>query len=68
MKIWTNNKFEGHYPVGVGAVVVAEDAEDAAVYLSVFLHEVGLPDALSEEMEEMLFVEGQVSILADGNY
>jgi hypothetical protein len=68
VKIWTNNKFTGHYPVGVGAVVVAENAGDAADYLSLFLNEVGLENAKITDMEEMPFVEGQVKILADGNY
>ena len=68
MKIWTNAKFEGFYPVGSAAVVIAENASDAADYLSMFLSELGLENAKEEDMEELLFVDGQVRILCDGNY
>ena len=68
MKIWTNNKFDGYWPVGTAAVVVADTAENAADYLSVFLREKNLPDAKKEDMEEMNFIDGEVRILSDGNY
>lgn len=68
MKLWINTNFEGHYPVGVGAVVVADSADDAADYLSMFLNERGLPNAKADQFREMPFVGGQVEILADGNY
>ncbi len=68
MKLWTNNKFEGFWPVGAGAVVVAETADQAADFLSLFLNEIGLDNAKEEDMEEMPFVDGQVRILVDGNY
>ena len=68
MKLWTNNEFKGHYPVGVGAVVVAETADDAADYLSMFLNKRGLPNAKAEQFKEMPFVDGQVTILSDGDY
>lgn len=68
MKLWTNNQFKGRYPVGTGAVVVADTAEEAADYLSLFLNEIGLPNAKIEHMEEMPFVDGQVRILCDGDY
>ena len=68
MKLWANNKFKGFYPVGTAAVVVANNATDAADFLSMFLEEKGLDPAKVEDMEEMPFVDGQVSILCDGNY
>ena len=68
MKLWTNTEFEGHWPVGSGAVVVAETAESAADYLSLFLNERGLENAKVKDMEEMPLVDGQVKILCDGNY
>ena len=68
MKIWTNNEFKGHYPVGTAAIVIAETAEDAADYLSLFLNERGLPNAKAEQFKEMAYKEGQTRILADGNY
>lgn len=68
MKIWTNNKFKGFNPVGSAAVVVAPTAQQAADYLSMFLREIGLDDAKIEDMKEMSFIDGQVSILCDGDY
>lgn len=68
MKLWTNNKFEGFYPVGSAAVVIAETVEDATDYLSFFLNEIGLENAEIEDMKEMPLVNGQVRILCDGNY
>lgn len=68
MKIWTNNKFEGHYPVGTAAVVVAQSADMAAEYLNLFLAERGLPETLPDHFVEMPHQEGQVAILCDGDY
>lgn len=68
MKVWTNSEFAGHYPVGTGAVVVAESAEDAAIFLSIALQERGLPAAQPKDMQELEFRAGSVVILCDGNY
>ena len=68
MKVWTNNKFEGYWPVGTAAVVIAPSRDDAADYLNLFLAEKGLPMCSPEQFEELPFLDGQVSILADGNY
>ena len=68
IKIWTNNKFEGHWPVGTAAVVIAETANDAATYLNDFLAEQGLPDTKGSDFVEMDFKDGQVSILCNGEY
>jgi hypothetical protein len=43
MKVWTNTEFQGHWPVGVSAVVVAETPGDAALLLNDELAKVGLP-------------------------
>lgn len=67
MKLWTNNKFKGFHPVVTAAVVVADNATDAADFLSIFLEARGLEPAKVEDMEEMIFVEGQVRILCDGD-
>ncbi len=68
MKIWTNNEFAGHWPVGTAAVVVAETPEDAAEYLNMFLAERGLGPCEAKQFKEMPFEDGQVAILSDGNY
>lgn len=68
MKIWTNNKFEGHWPVGTAAVVIAETAKDACEYLNIELKKEGLRDANIEDMEELPQVEATIRILNDGAY
>lgn len=68
MKLWTNRKFTGHYPVGTAAIVVASDASSAADYLNLFLAEQGLPDTKPEDFEEMQHREGEVRILCNGDY
>jgi len=68
MKIWVNNKFKGHYPVGTAAVVIADSPGDAKTYLDLFLAECGLDESEEEEFREMEFRDGQVEILCDGNY
>ena len=68
MKIWTNNKFKGYWPVGTAAVVIADSPEQAADYLNVFLAEKNLPDCKPDQFEEMPFIDGEVRILNDGEY
>ena len=68
MKIWTNTKFEGYWSVGTAAVVVADSAENASEYMNTFLAERGLKNSTPEQFIEMPIKDGEVSILADGNY
>lgn len=68
MKVWTTVKFAGHNPVGTAAVVAAETAEDAAYYLNDALSDLELGSVTPDDMEEFEVVDGQYSILADGNY
>lgn len=42
MKVWTCNDFEGHWPVGAAAVVVAETEEQAKDLLDFALSVEGL--------------------------
>ena len=68
MKTFTCNKFTGHYPVGVAAVVRAQDTLEAAQKLNEALRQQGLPgDANPQDMLEFGGRE-QVRILADGDY
>lgn len=45
MKVFTCTGFQGHYPVGTSAVVVAETAEAAALALREALQQEGLLDS-----------------------
>lgn len=69
MNVYTNNRFEGHYPVGTAAVVVAETPEKAAEALNNRLADMGLPR--SAEPGDMVFLSTtfeSATILNDGNY
>lgn len=70
MKVWTNNKFTGHYPIGAAAVVVAESAEDAAFYLALEFKKCGLKTEFAKagDFEELPLKMGHVTVLCDGNY
>lgn len=68
LKIWTNNSFEGFWPVGTAAVVVATTAANAAAYLTLKLIDLGLDPASEDDMQEIPFIDGHVSVLHDGNY
>lgn len=69
LKVFTNTGFEGHYPVGVAAVIVAKDKHDAAILLSNALFDAGLdPNVTEENMIEINLTEEYASVLCDGNY
>ena len=69
MKVYTNNKFEGFYPVGVGAVVVAENAKEAAEMLNDELRRLTLNETAKEDDMELLSTTFDgVRMLSDGNY
>lgn len=69
IKVWTNTKFSGHWPVGVAAVVIAVNEEEAAVILNSRLKEGGLKgDAEASDMRRLLMANGNCAILCDGNY
>lgn len=67
--VFTSTKFEGFYPVGVAAVVIADDHDEAARILNKKLGESGLAknSAMPCDME-LLTDEKQAVILCDGNY
>ena len=69
LRVWSITSFTGHYPVGVAAVVVAKDAEDAAKLLTVELSAHGLEQEIkAKSMREVPMVIPMAFILADGNY
>ena len=72
MKVFVFTGFEGHYPVGTAAMVVAEDLPTAWDLLSRELENSCLP-ALNLDDEDVVVVEvdtktQNVAILLDGNY
>lgn len=69
MKVYTNNKFTGHWPVGTAAVVVAESAVQAMNLLNIKLAAYDLPaDAEEKDMVLVVTSKENVRILCDGNY
>lgn len=69
MNVYTSKGFEGHYPVGTAAVVVAKNAEIAAAILQDALRREGLDQSInSEDMKELETENSLVVILNDGNY
>ena len=65
MKIWSHNKFKGHWPVA--AVVIAETREEAGFLLNEQLDQMGLPFCNPDLFEEIPMKSGVVRILR-GNY
>lgn len=69
MKVWTNTDFEGHWPVGVAAVVVADTAGQAAELLNNALQERGLGrTAQADQFAELPTSRQLAVILRDGDY
>jgi hypothetical protein len=69
MKLFSHTSFGGHYPVGVAAVVVAEDKKQAKSLLEADLKMAGLPQEISEDDLDEIGLESPKSIiLNDGNY
>ncbi|AEJ81557.1 gp038 [Erwinia phage vB_EamP-S6] len=69
MKVFTNNKFTGRWPVGTAAVVVAPDQEAAAIMMMQCLEKMGMPQTIPEaDMVELNTDIRTVLILADGEY
>lgn len=69
MKIYTNNTFKGHYPVGTAAVVVASSSRAAAAALERELANRGLPWSINpESMIELKLTKNSVRVLSDGDY
>lgn len=71
VKVWTNNKFTGHWPVGSAAVVRAKTAQDAADALNHVLREYHslTGDAKIEDMLEFPDRDSEtVRVIFDGNY
>lgn len=72
MNIYTNNTFEGYWPVGSAAVVTAESREAAADALNARLRSMGLADLVKPKHMIPFPAADEdpdgVRILWDGNY
>ena len=71
MNVFTFTNFDGHYPVGTAAVVVAQDLIVAKRLLDEQLVESGLPILAGQvdvNISQVDLEDQQVIILLDGNY
>lgn len=71
MKVFYNNKFDGHYPVGASAIVLARNPAHAALILHEELAGSGLRQPVwAEDMIELDLENAEPGciILADGNH
>ena len=68
MKVFTCTNFEGFYPVGTAAVVVAENVTEADMLLRNKLNSIGLSQDDELILEELSLNSSVVVILRDGNY
>lgn len=69
MRVWTQNTFEGHCPVGTAAVIVADTRQQAARFLADKLAAIGLPQNVDPDtLREVDCNSPGVHILCDGNY
>jgi hypothetical protein len=69
VKVWTNTKFHGHWPVGTAAVVVAETAEQAADLLRPALAARGLHGPVTPDQFVLVPVDQPLAVvLLYGDY
>ena len=68
MNVYTCNSFEGYYPVGTSAVVVANNVAEARQTLALELESIGLPQSDPLEMVRVGLSSKKVIVLQDGNY
>lgn len=61
-------RFDGFWPVGAAAVVVAEGLEQAKSLMDSALRERGLRSSSQDDWEEISLFEPKATILCDGNY
>lgn len=68
LKLYTCKEFDGHWPVGSAAVVIAQSKNEAADMLEAKLESIGLKQRIDAgTMIEVLMMK-QAIVLCDGNY
>ena len=69
MNVYTCNEFEGHWPVGTAAIVVANDKRQAVRLLKAELKKSGLEQEISaKKLHLVSTVTPTVIVLRDGEY
>lgn len=68
MKVYTCTDFKGHWPVGVSAVITANNKTEAVLLLSDALLSCGLDPRDGFTLEEISLNEPMAHILQDGDY
>lgn len=71
MNVYTIKGFQGHYPVGTAAIVVAESKERALVLLNEELTKEYLPSIKDTDIAQLRLVDlntESVDILCTGDY
>jgi hypothetical protein len=69
MKVFYSTTFNGHWPVGVAAVVVASDSKFAAKRLEIELKKQGLEQEIKpESLIEIDLYDPKVYMLNNGDY
>jgi hypothetical protein len=68
MKIYTCTDHEGHWPVGVCSVIVANSEEEAAKLLAIELHKHGLHKNKPFTLQELDTTSPRAFVLRDGDY
>jgi hypothetical protein len=68
MAVWTCNDFEGLYPVGTAAVVVADTEDQARQLLDDELTQRSLKQLQSYRLVRLDLTTPHVVLLADGDY
>lgn len=69
MRVFVSTDFEGHWPVGTSAIVVAPNKNSAVSLLSKAIRAAGLPgDPKQFTVREIKLDTAKAEVLQDGNY
>jgi hypothetical protein len=68
MRLFVTTDFEGHYPVGTAALMVAEDEEMARAMLNLALEPTGLRLKPTDMVMEISLHSAFAMVLRDGDY
>jgi hypothetical protein len=69
MTVWLNTDFQGHWPVGTSAVIVADNKQQAAELLEKELERIGLSQKVDwQTMKELCTTSPGALVLQNGDY
>jgi hypothetical protein len=66
MRVYYSTDFEGHYPVGAGAIITASDETEAKALLTAELEKQGLGGSFT--VKKLDLKEHKAIILVNGDY